>query len=92
MSERKTPLRKCLGCGEMKEKRQLLRVVRSKDGSTVADPTGKLAGRGAYLCKSVACFDAARKSHRFEKAFSGQIPEQVYEDLRRSIAECEQGQ
>lgn len=85
MTERKIPLRKCLGCGEMKEKRQLLRVVKSKDGSTAADATGKLAGRGAYLCKSLSCFDAARKSRRFEKAFSEQIPEQVYEDLRRSI-------
>ena len=85
MTEKKIPLRKCLGCGEMKEKRQLLRVVKSKDGSTVADTTGKLAGRGAYLCKSVSCFDQARKGRRFEKAFSEQIPEQVYEDLRRSI-------
>ncbi len=89
MAERKLPLRKCLGCGEMKEKKQLLRVVRCKDGTTVTDPTGKAAGRGAYICRSVACFDAARKNRRFEKAFSEQIPDTVYESLRLSIAETE---
>lgn len=87
MSERKIPLRKCLGCGESKEKRQLLRVVKNKDGVIAVDLTGKLAGRGAYICRRVACFDAARKSRRLEKAFSGQIPEPIYDDLRTRVAE-----
>lgn len=85
MAERRIPLRKCLGCGEMKEKKQLLRVVRAKDGTTSADFTGKASGRGAYICRSVACFDAARKNRRFEKAFSEKIPEEVFEKLRESI-------
>lgn len=85
MAERRVPLRKCLGCGEMKEKRQLLRVVHSKDGITAVDTTGKAAGRGAYLCGCTACFDAARKNRRFERAFSERIPDSVYESLRQRI-------
>lgn len=89
MAERRIPLRKCLGCGEMKEKRQLLRVVHSKDGATVVDPGGKAAGRGAYICGTTACFDTARKNRRFERAFSERIPDSVYESLRQRIAELE---
>ena len=89
MAERRVPLRKCLGCGEMKEKRQLLRVVHSKTGETVVDITGKAAGRGAYVCGNIACFDAARKNRRFERAFSERIPDSVYESLRLRIAELE---
>jgi len=85
MAERRIPLRKCLGCGEMKEKRQLLRVVHNKEGITSVDLTGKSAGRGAYLCRNVACFDAARKARRFEKTFSGQLPEDIYDTLREQI-------
>ena len=86
MTERRIPLRKCLGCGDMKDKRQLLRVVHSKDGVTAVDTTGKAAGRGAYICGNTACFDAARKNRRFERTFSERIPEEVYEGLRSRIA------
>ena len=85
MAERRIPLRKCLGCGEMKEKRQLLRVVHTKDGVTSVDLTGKASGRGAYLCRNVACFDAARKARRLEKSFSGKIEETVFDTLREQI-------
>lgn len=74
----------------MKEKRQLLRVVHSKDGITAVDPNGKAAGRGAYICSCTACFDAARKNRRFERAFSERIPDSVYESLRLRIAELEE--
>lgn len=87
MTERRVPLRKCLGCGEMKEKRQLLRVVHNKEGETLVDTTGKAAGRGAYICGNTACFDAARKNRRFERAFSERIPDSVFEGLRLRIAE-----
>lgn len=90
MAERRIPLRKCLGCGEMKEKRQLLRVVHTKEGATGVDLTGKASGRGAYLCRNVACFDAARKARRFEKAFSGQLPETVYDTLREQIMQVKE--
>ncbi len=89
MAERRVPLRKCLGCGEMKDKRLLLRVVHNKEGETFVDPVGKAAGRGAYVCGCTACFDAARKNRRFERAFSERIPDGVYEALRQRIAEIE---
>lgn len=92
MAEHRVPLRKCLGCGEMKEKRQLLRVVHSKDGTTAVDPVGKAAGRGAYICGQTSCFDLARKNRRFERAFSERIPDSVYEGLRLRIAELEEAQ
>ena len=89
MAERRVPLRKCLGCGEMKEKRQLLRVVHNKEGETLVDTNGKAAGRGAYICPNIACFDAARKNRRFERAFSERIPDSVFDNLRLRIAELE---
>lgn len=89
MAERRVPLRKCLGCGEMKEKRQLLRVVHNKEGETLVDTNGKAAGRGAYICGNIACFDTARKNRRFERAFSERIPDSVFEGLRQRIAELE---
>ena len=85
MAERKIPLRKCLGCGEMKEKKQLLRVVRSKEGEISVDFLGKAPGRGAYLCLSVACFDTARKSRRLERTFSAKIEDEIFDTLRERI-------
>ena len=61
MTERKEPLRKCIGCNEMHPKRELIRIVRDKGGAMNVDMTGKLAGRGAYICKSRACLEAAAK-------------------------------
>ncbi len=92
MAERKIPLRKCLGCGEMKEKKQLLRIVRSKEGEISVDFLGKAPGRGAYLCMSAVCFDTARKSRRLERAFSARIEEEIYDTLReRIVTETEKG-
>lgn len=73
----------------MKEKRQLLRVVKNKEGDITVDLVGKSAGRGAYICRKVACLDAAQKSHRLEKAFSGQIPASVYDSLRKQVEESQ---
>lgn len=93
MAERRIPLRKCLGCGEMKEKKQLIRVVRSKEGEISVDFTGKAPGRGAYLCPSVACFDTARKSRRLERSFSSRVEEEIFDTLREKIAqETEKGE
>ena len=79
MKQRKMPLRKCTGCGEMKEKRELIRVVKAPDtkdengeiiakGEISLDLTGRKAGRGAYVCRNLACFEKARKARRFEKS------------------------
>ena len=79
MKPRKIPMRMCLGCSEMKPKKEMVRVVRSPEGEISLDLKGKAAGRGAYICRSTECFEKARKARRFEKAFSCRIEESVYE-------------
>lgn len=69
----------------MKEKLTLLRIVRDKDGNVFIDPTGKKAGRGAYICKDIKCFESAKKGHRIEKAFESKIPDEVYESLNEQF-------
>lgn len=86
MTERKTPMRKCVGCNEMKDKRELVRVVRGSDGVVCFDPTGKLPGRGAYVCPSAACLAAAVKSKRLEHAFKCRVPDEVYETLKEKLS------
>jgi predicted RNA-binding protein YlxR (DUF448 family) len=86
---RKVPMRKCLGCLEMKEKKSLIRVVRSNEGTYDIDLSGKKNGRGAYVCKQVACFNKAEKSKGLERAFKEKIPTGVYEALRKEIEAIE---
>ncbi|MCL2508938.1 MAG: YlxR family protein [Oscillospiraceae bacterium] len=78
MRPKRVPLRKCIGCNEMKPKRELVRVVKSPEGEVSLDLTGKKAGRGAYVCRSAECFKKARKAKRFERAFECKIPDEVY--------------
>ena len=87
MKTKKIPMRMCLGCGEMKPKRELIRVVKSKEGDISLDLTGKKSGRGAYICKSVECFEKARKARKFERSFSCMISEDIYNSMeQRSYA------
>ncbi|MDE6678469.1 MAG: YlxR family protein [Ruminococcus sp.] len=79
MKPKKIPMRMCLGCNEMKPKKELIRVVKSPDGETSLDFTGKKSGRGAYICRSTECFGKARKARRFEKAFLCRIDDSIYE-------------
>ena len=83
---KKIPLRTCIGCGEEKPKKELVRVVRDPEGQLSVDLTGKKNGRGAYICHSVECLKKARKGRRLEKSFSMQIPDEVYDELMRGIA------
>lgn len=85
MREKKIPMRKCTGCGEMKPKIELIRVVKSPEGEISLDLTGKKSGRGAYVCRSKECFDKARKAKRFEKAFETAIPDSVYDDMAQQL-------
>ncbi|MBQ6499370.1 MAG: YlxR family protein [Ruminococcus sp.] len=87
MAERKIPLRKCLGCGEMKDKRTLVRIVRSKEGVISVDLTGKMPGRGAYICRDVSCLNMAVKAKRLERAFSTKIEPEIYDRLRSELGE-----
>lgn len=75
----------CLGCQEMKPKKELIRIVRDKEGTTSVDFTGKKAGRGAYICKSADCFEKAKKGKRLEKAFEARIDETVYDMLKMQL-------
>ncbi len=78
---KKIPMRQCLGCREMKPKRELIRVVRAPEGEISLDFKGKKPGRGAYLCPNPQCLAKARKARALERAFSAQIPDEVYEAL-----------
>ena len=84
---KKIPLRQCVGCREMKPKKELIRVVRSPEGEVSLDFKGKLPGRGAYVCPAEECLKKARKSRALERAFSAQIPAEVYEELERQMGE-----
>ena len=87
MKQKKIPMRMCLGCQEMKAKRELIRVVKDKDNNISVDFKGKQPGRGAYICKSVTCFDKARKAKRFERAFETRIGEDIYDTLHQQLEE-----
>lgn len=82
---RKVPLRKCVGCQEMKPKAELTRVVRTPEGDIVLDSTGKRNGRGAYLCQSEACLNVAVKRKALERALKAAIPQEIHESLRRQL-------
>ena len=84
---KKIPLRQCLGCREMKPKKELIRVVRSPEGDVSLDFKGKLPGRGAYVCPSPECLARVRKSRALERAFSAQLPTEVYEALELQMKE-----
>lgn len=86
---RKIPLRKCVGCGEMKPKKELIRVLRTEDGEFVLDVSGKKNGRGAYICNSKECFGKAVKSKGLERSFKQAIPAEVYERLEKEMDEIE---
>ncbi len=86
MQKRKQPMRMCTGCGEMKEKRELIRVVKSPDGEISLDKTGKKNGRGAYICPSAECLKKAIKNKRIDRAFEVAIPAQIYDRMEEEIA------
>lgn len=76
------PKRTCIGCNEVKLKKELIRVVKNKENQIFIDKTGKANGRGAYLCGNIECLEKAIKSKRLERTFEMQIDEKIYEDLR----------
>lgn len=87
MKYRKIPLRKCTGCQQMKNKKELVRIVRSEDGNYSVDTTGKKQGRGAYICPNVECLDKAKKTKGLERSFKSSVPSEVYEQLRNELIE-----
>ena len=89
MHQKKIPMRMCTGCGEMKPKKELVRVVKSPEGEVSLDLTGKKPGRGAYVCRSAECLKAARKARRLERAFSCRIPDTVYDRMEGELSRNE---
>ena len=87
--KKKIPMRKCVGCGEMKPKKELMRILRNEEGEFLVDATGKKNGRGAYLCPSAECFRKAVKSKGLERSFRQAIPEEVYEKLEKEMSGIE---
>jgi len=85
MKVKKIPMRMCLGCNEMRPKKELVRVVRSKEGEISLDLTGRKAGRGAYICRSAECLKKARKARRLEKSFSCRIDDAIYDSMEEEL-------
>lgn len=86
---KKTVLRQCVGCGEMKDKKEMMRVLRTAEGPIVLDMTGRKNGRGAYLCKDRECLISARKKKGLERSFKMSIPDEIYENLEKEFEEGE---
>ena len=85
-SQKKVPVRRCVGCGEHFPKGELVRVLRTPEGEVVLDLVGKKSGRGAYICKKAACLKKARKSRRIESSLECTIPETVYDRMEEEIS------
>ena len=85
LKPRKIPQRQCVGCRTMRDKKELIRVVKSPEGDIALDATGKKSGRGAYVCPNGECLKKARKSRALERAFDTAIPPEVYETLEKEM-------
>ena len=83
--QKKIPQRQCMGCRERKEKREMIRVVRTTEGEVRLDFSGKLNGRGAYICPNPECLQKARKSKALERSLEVPIPEEVYDRLAHEM-------
>lgn len=89
---KKVPQRQCIGCGEMKNKKDLIRILKGTDQEISIDATGRKNGRGAYLCRNGECLEKAVKSRGLERSFKQAIPEEVYQNLQKELTELEQRQ
>ena len=89
--QKKIPMRQCVGCREMKPKKELIRVVKSPEGAISLDFRGKAPGRGAYLCPDPACLKRAVKSKALERAFEIPIPQEIYDSLLEKMEESSHG-
>lgn len=89
MAVRKIPMRQCTGCGEMKNKRELIRVIKTPEEEIIIDATGKKNGRGAYICCSNECFKKAVKTKGLERSLKVSIPNEIYEELEKELIKLE---
>ena len=88
-TKNKVPMRQCTGCREMKNKKEMIRVLKTAEDEIVLDATGKKNGRGAYVCFSRECLEKARKNHGLERSLKAAIPDEVYESLEKEFESIE---
>nr|WP_294492228.1 YlxR family protein [uncultured Mediterraneibacter sp.] len=88
--KKKIPMRKCVGCAEMKPKKELMRILKTENGEFLVDADGKKNGRGAYICRSVECFRKAVRSKGLERSFKQEIPQEVYDRLEKEMGDIEE--
>ncbi|MBQ9990783.1 MAG: YlxR family protein [Lachnospiraceae bacterium] len=86
---KKIPMRQCIGCGQMKNKKEMMRILKPQEGPVLLDVTGKKNGRGAYLCRNADCLKKAVKSKGLERSFKMSIPTEVYDHLTEEFAKIE---
>jgi uncharacterized protein len=86
---KKIPQRQCIGCGEMKNKKEMIRIIKTPEENIIIDATGKKNGRGAYICKSSECLQKAIKSRGLERSLKVSIPKEVYEELEKELSGLE---
>ena len=86
---KKIPVRQCVGCGEMRGKKDMMRVLKTPENEICLDTTGKKNGRGAYVCRSRECLQQARKNKGLERSFKMSIPDEVYESLEKEFEDLE---
>ena len=88
-TNKKIPMRLCIGCGEMKSKKELIRILKTEEEGFILDFTGKKNGRGAYICYDVKCLKKARKSKRIDKSLETEIPEEIYDKMESELEDYE---
>ena len=89
MTNKKIPMRQCVGCREMKPKRKLIRVIRTSEDEILIDATGKKNGRGAYICPNRECLEKAVKNKGLERSLKISVPQEIYEDFEREMGTLE---
>ena len=89
MTNKKIPMRQCVGCLEMKPKRKLIRVIRTSEDEILIDATGKKNGRGAYICPNRECLEKAVKNKGLERSLKISVPQEIYEDFEREMGNLE---
>ena len=91
-ANKKIPMRQCVGCQEMKNKKEMIRVLKTPEDKIVLDTTGRQNGRGAYVCPCTECLEKAIRNHGIERSLKTAVPEEVYEDLKKELSKIEKQQ
>lgn len=91
MKNKKVPMRQCVGCRELRNKKDLMRILKTPDNNVIFDDTGRMNGRGAYICPSVECLKKARRIKAIERSLDISIPDEVYDAIERQMSELDKG-